>query len=554
MTFPLESRPDAIRHLQRRINDLVSILALPAMWTGGEPAHIVQTLLDTLLRLLRLDLVYVRLNSPTDDAPLEMYRSAPPMPSSPAIGAAFEQWSAKDGRAWPRAVRKAFGQFELSLAPLALGLGAEVGLLVAGSQRIDFPDQTETLILSVAANTALLGLQEARVLAEQKRVARELDQRVAQRTAELRRSEEFLAAGQLLSLTGSFSWSIGVEEIEWSEQLYRIFELEPGTPVTLDLIDSRIHPDDRQVWSGALDRARLGSDELIYEHRLLMPDRSVKYLHVIAHRRPERDGRLEYIGAVQDVTGRRLSEEALTRARAELAHVTRAMSLGALTASIAHEVNQPLAGIVTNASTCLRMLAADPPNLDGARETARRTIRDGNRAADVIARLRALFSRKDTVIEPLDLNEAVREVIALSMSEIERNRVTIRAELSATIPPVTGDRVQLQQVILNFLRNASDALSTVDGRPRQVVVRTDTEGDSVCLSVQDNGTGFDPRTAESLFEPFYTTKEDGMGMGLSLCRSIVERHQGRIWAVPNDGPGATFSFSVPAGKTDTKVH
>lgn len=554
MESPLESGTDEVKHLQRRINDLVSILALPAMWAGGEPTQIVRTLLETLLHLLRLDLVYVRLNSETGDVPLEMYRAAQPMPPSPGIGAAFEQWSGKDGRGWPRAVRKPFGQIDLSLAPLALGLGAEIGLLVAGSQRPDFPDQTETLILSVAANTALLGLQEARLLAEQKRVARELDQRVAQRTDELRRSEEFLAAGQRLSLTGSFSWRIEADEIEWSEQLYRIFEFEPGIQVTLGLIDSRIHPDDHRLWSGALDRARLGSDDFEYDQRLLMPDRSVKYLHVVAHRRRERDGRLEYTGAVQDVTQRRLSGEALTQARAELAHVTRVMSLGVLTASIAHEVNQPLAGIVTNASTCLRMLAADPPNLDGARETARRTIRDGNRAAEVIARLRALFSRKNAAMEPVDLNDAVREVITLSMSEIQRNRVTIHAELSAAIPPVTGDRVQLQQVVLNLLRNASDALTGVDDRPRQVVIRTVTEGDSVCLSVQDNGGGFDPQTAESLFEPFYTTKDDGMGMGLSLSRSIVERHQGRIWALQNDGPGATFAFSVPAAEADTKVH
>ena len=553
MESPLESSPDEVKHLQRRINDLVSILALPAMWAGGEPAQIVRTLIETLLHLLRLDLVYVRVNSQTGDAPLEMYRAAQPMPSSTEIGAAFEQWSGKDGRAWPPAARKLFRQIDLSLAPLALGLEGEIGVLVAGSQRADFPDQTETLILSVAANTALLGLQEARLLAEQKRVARELDQRVAQRTAELRRSEEFLVAGQRLSLTGSFSWRIGADEIEWSEQLYRIFELEPGIPVTLGLIDSRIHPDDHRLWSEALDRARLGAGDFEYEQRLLMPDRSVRYLHVVAHRRREPDGHLEYFGAVQDVTQRRLSEEALTQARAELAHVTRVMSLGVLTASIAHEVNQPLAGIVTNAGTCLRMLAADPPNLDGARETARRTIRDGNRAAEVIARLRALFSRKNAAIEPVDLNDAVREVITLSLSEMQRNRVTILAELSA-IPPVTGDRVQLQQVILNLLRNASDALSSVDDQPRQVVIRTAIESDSVCLSVQDNGTGFDPQTAERLFEPFYTTKDDGMGMGLSLSRSIVERHQGRIWAVRNDGPGATFAFSVPAAKTDTKVH
>jgi signal transduction histidine kinase len=219
-----------------------------------------------------------------------------------------------------------------------------------------------------------------------------------------------------------------------------------------------------------------------------------------------------------------------------------------LTASIAHEVNQPLSGIVTNASTCLRMLAADPPNVEGARETARRTIRDGNRASDVITRLRALFSKKDTIAERVDLNDATREVIALSLSELQRNRVILRCGLADDLPLVTGDRVQLQQVVLNLLRNASDAMSGVDERPRQLLIRSEREeGDRVRLSVQDRGVGFDPQAMDRLFEAFYTTKNDGMGMGLSVSRSIIERHHGRLWAAPNDGPGATFSFSIPCG-------
>jgi C4-dicarboxylate-specific signal transduction histidine kinase len=221
-------------------------------------------------------------------------------------------------------------------------------------------------------------------------------------------------------------------------------------------------------------------------------------------------------------------------------------TLGALTASIAHEVNQPLAGIITNASTCLRMLAADPPNVEGARETARRTIRDGHRASDVITRLRALFGRKGAATEPVDLNEAAREVIALSLSELQGSRVILRSELAADLPPVTGDRIQLQQVIMNLLRNASDAMSGVEDRPRQLLIRTERgEGERVRLSVRDAGVGLDPQNADRLFQAFYTTKDDGMGIGLSVSRSIIESHQGRLWAEPNDGPGATFSFSIP---------
>ena len=226
--------------------------------------------------------------------------------------------------------------------------------------------------------------------------------------------------------------------------------------------------------------------------------------------------------------------------------MARVTSLGALTASIAHEVSQPPSGIITNAGTCLRMLAADPRNVDGARETARRTIRDGNRASDVITRLRALFSKKDVTTEPVDLNEATREVIALSSSELQRSRVILRAELAEDLPPVAGDRVQLQQVILNLLRNASDAMSGVDDRPRRLVIRTERdEDDRVRLTVQDTGVGFEPQAVGRLFEAFYTTKSGGMGIGLSVSRSIIESHRGRLWAAPNDGPGATFSFSIP---------
>jgi PAS domain S-box-containing protein len=365
---------------------------------------------------------------------------------------------------------------------------------------------------------------------------------------ELRRSEAFLAEAQRLSSTGSFSWRIETDEVTWSEEAYRILGLDPAVAMTPELIRTRVHPEDVPSFDEMIDRARGTTSDFEYQHRLQMPDHSVKYLHVVAHATLSQDGKAEYIGAIQDVTERRLAEIALDKVRSELAHVTRVTTLGALTASIAHEVNQPLSGIITNASTCLRMLAADPPNVDGARETARRTIRDGNRASDVITRLRALFSKKDATIESLDLNEATREVIALSWSDFQRSRVILRAELGDDLPLVTGDRVQLQQVILNLLRNASDAMSGVDDRPRQLVIRTARdEGDRVRLAVQDAGVGFDPQSMDRVFEAFYTTKSDGMGIGLSVSRSIIENHQGRLWAAPNDGPGATFSFSIPRG-------
>jgi len=222
------------------------------------------------------------------------------------------------------------------------------------------------------------------------------------------------------------------------------------------------------------------------------------------------------------------------------------MTLGTMTASIAHELNQPLSGIVTNASTCQRMLGTVPPNIDGALETARRTIRDANRASEVIIRLRALFSKKEAATETVDLNEATREVIALSLSGLQRNGIVVQVDLADDLPPVTGDRIQLQQVVLNLVRNGSEAMSTVDDRPRRLIITTDRdEGDRVRLSVKDVGAGFEPQAADKLFQDYYTTKDDGMGIGLSVSRFIIESHHGHIWAAKNDGPGATFSFSIP---------
>ncbi len=358
----------------------------------------------------------------------------------------------------------------------------------------------------------------------------------------LKRAEEALR----LSRVGSFSWRVATDEITWSEQLYRIFEFDPQQTVTLELIGTRVHPEDIPLLHDMTERARSAASDFQYEHRLLMPDQSVKYLHLIAHGTRNENGEVEYIGAVQDVTNRRKSEEALGKARSELAHVARVMSLGALTASIAHEVNQPLSGIITNASTCMRMLEADPPNIDGARETVRRTIRDGHRAADVITRLRALFSSNAPVTERVDLNDATREVITLLLSELQGNRIILRVELAHDLPAVTGDRVQLQQVVLNLIRNASDAMRRVDDRPRQLLIRTNQDAEGrVRLSVQDTGEGLEPENINQLFNAFYTTKSDGMGIGLSVSRSIIEKHNGSLWATANDGPGATFSISIP---------
>jgi PAS domain S-box-containing protein len=369
---------------------------------------------------------------------------------------------------------------------------------------------------------------------------------------QLRRSEAFLAEGQYLAQIGNFSWRQAANEIIWSDPLYRIFELDPAIPVTLDMIAARVHPDDIPLMGEMIERAQAGDTDFEYQHRILMPDSSTKCVHLIAHRVHGPPHEVEYIGAVLDVTQRRLSEEALTNARSELAHVARVMSLGTLTASIAHEVNQPLSGIITNAGTCLRMLAADPPNIEGARETARRTIRDGHRAADVIARLRALFSKRPTTIESVDLNKTALEVIALLRSDLCKERIVLSTELAGELPPARGDRVQLQQVIMNLLRNATDALSTIEGRPRLLQIRTELDDqDHIRLTVRDAGVGLQTEDTERIFDAFHTTKGEGMGMGLSISRTIIESHDGRLTASSNDGPGASFVFTIPAYRSES---
>jgi PAS domain S-box-containing protein len=838
----VEARPEhsgpEIKRLQHCMNDLLSVLALPAVWSGGQPSRIVPTLLDALLPMLELDLVYARLKDPLGDAPIEMARIAPSqraMPRPEEIGGVLNHWFGDGPQKWPSQARKPFGDDDISIVSTHLGLGGEIGVIVAGSRRPDFPAQTERLVLSVAANQASIGLQEARLLSQQKRLASELDERVAERTAELakandelrneiverqkidgqlpeseaavqkafdelkrsegkfrqvfdaipalawcnfadgpneflnkrwhdytglspeeshgwgwqaafhpedlpallkrwgellisgepgeiearlrrfdgvyrwflisaeplrdeagrivrwygtscdiedrkraeealkaseaqlrltvdtipglvctmspageimtlnkklleyfgktpeelknwqmtdavhpddlpgvvaafelsmrsgapyevehrcrradgiyrwfqvralamqdpdgqragwyvlltdiedrkraeeelRRSEAFLAEAQRITLTGSFSWRLDTDEITFSEQLYRIFELDLDSPVTFAQIGSRVHPQDVPLLTEKIDLARGGVANHEYEIRLRMPDGKIKYLHTSGYGVRDRHGRPEYIGAIQDVTQRRSSDEELSKARSELARVSRISSLGVMTASIAHEINQPLSGIITNAGTCLRMLAADPPNVEGARETAKRTIRDGHRVSDVVTRLRSLFSKKGGTMEVVDLNEAAREVIAISLSGLQRNRVTVQQELADDLPTVMGDRIQLQQVILNLVRNASDAMSTVEDRGRQLLIRTGLdEAGHVRLAVRDVGIGFDPDAAERLFQAFYTTKSDGMGVGLSVSSSIIESHHGRLWATLNDGPGATFSFSVPCG-------
>jgi signal transduction histidine kinase/GAF domain-containing protein len=389
-------------------------------------------------------------------------------------------------------------------------------------------------MLELLTSQAAISLENARLYADLKARERDLSAALAQ-----------LIEGQNLSKTGTFTSDIETDQQHWSDELYRIYEIDPATPPSIEAVRGRVHPDDLELF-GAEIRRRMDGGESDFTFRIVTPKAGVKHLRGVVRLMEYVADRPIFMGAIQDITESKQAEEALSRAHSELAHVARVATLNAMTASIAHEVSQPLSGILLNANTGLRLLAAEPPNVAGAVETARRTIRDANRASEVLKRLRAMFARKEATAEIVDLNDAAREVMALSASELQRRRALVQTGFADGLPSVSADRVQLQQVILNLLLNAADAMDGIEDRPRILLVRTELEdGDAVRLEVRDSGTGIDPAAVEKLFEPFYTTKANGMGIGLSICRSIMETHKGRLWAAPNDGPGATFGFSIP---------
>jgi PAS domain S-box-containing protein len=324
---------------------------------------------------------------------------------------------------------------------------------------------------------------------------------------------------------------------------------------TLEFIQSHpeawmaaVHPDDRETAAKTFrEGVRSGQSFALETRSLRARDGTYRrHLQQAVVLRGAEGKILKFVGTTTDIDDQKRAEETLRQAQTDLAHVARVATLNAMTASIAHEVSQPLSGILTNANTGLRMLAAELPNLPGVAETVRRTVRDANRASSVIKRLQEMFYKKEPITEPVDLNNAARDVIAISAGELQRRGARLETEFADGLPLANADRVQLQQVILNLLVNAADAMDGIEDRPRSLFVKTELESDgAVRLEVRDAGRGFDLANAEKLFEAFHTTKANGMGVGLTICRSIIESHKGRLWATPNDGPGATFSFSIP---------
>ncbi len=419
-----------IRRLQSCISDLIAVQALPAIWTGHDASLILSLLLEAMLGMLKLDFAYAR-TLDTQDGTIEVLRVRDRRPSDidlRTLGQALECWLRDHEPLRPMIVQNPIRDGPLSIAPLRLGAQVDTGVLVVGWERAESPTTIEMLLLRVAANQVTIALHESNVVAQQRRTAQELEQRVAERTA------------QLMQL------------------------------------------------------------------------------------------------------------------QLDLAHVARISTMGELSASIAHEVSQPLAAVIANAGASRRWLMHEAPNLVEARAALERIIRESGRASDVISRIRALSRKTAPQTARLQLNDVVHEVLTLAQSKLASHQISLTIDLSDTLPEVLGDRVQLQQVLLNLILNAIDAIHPVVDRPRELGIRTSSPSTGeVQLMVRDSGIGLDSLAQSRLFEPFFTTKAEGMGLGLSISRRIVEAHGGQLRATPNSDYGTTLMINLPSAARDRTV-
>jgi PAS domain S-box-containing protein len=373
---------------------------------------------------------------------------------------------------------------------------------------------------------------------------------------ERRRAEAYLREGQRLSHTGSWAWNVATGDLFWSEEHYRIFGLDPEKfTLTIEGARQFIHPDDQLSSIQTFETAISENNHFEYDFRIVRADGEIRYVHSLAHPVFDESGKLiEYVGTIMDTTERKLDEQALRHAHAELAHASRVLTVGELTSSIAHELNQPLGAIVTNGNASLRLLSRETADVEGTREAIDCMISDAMRASEVIKRIRTLLKKTAPEKVLLDINETIGEVIALSASELLKNQVTMRTALGADLPAVHGDRVQLQQVLLNLILNGNEAISKSTWQPREIVISSrKSKTDEVTVELSDSGIGVKPEDKEHIFDAFKTSKEGGLGLGLSISRTIVEAHGGKLWTTPKEGKGATFLFTLPTGDVSPKV-
>jgi PAS domain S-box-containing protein len=366
---------------------------------------------------------------------------------------------------------------------------------------------------------------------------------------EIEQAHARLAEAQELSKTGSFITDLLADDHNWSEEAFRIFEFDPETKVTVQMVRDTVHPDDLPSFDAIIARGMAGTD-VDFVFRIVTARGAVKHVRGMARVMEQIEGRPLFIGALQDITESKVAEEALSRARAELAHMARVTTLSELTASISHEINQPIAATITNANACLRWLTRDQPNLDEIRSAVERIRKDGQRTAEIIARLRSLYKKGSPGQHQLvDINAIVNEMLVLLRTEANSHSIIMRTELVGDLPPVRADRVQLQQVFMNLMLNGIEAMETIKG---EMTIKTQLDGSNVLVSISDTGVGLFGHNLDKIFESFFTTKSRGTGMGLSISRSIIEAHGGQLWATNNDARGAIFYFTLPAAKREFK--
>jgi PAS domain S-box-containing protein len=367
-------------------------------------------------------------------------------------------------------------------------------------------------------------------------------------TRELERQQAHLTEAQKLTHTGSWTWRLTDRKaVEVSEEWYRIYGFDPadGSP-TLEKLLERVHPEDRLKWEGAAERAISEKADYDYEFRILLPNGKVKWIRAVGHPVLSDTGDLDqFVGSSTDITELKCAEqerEKLRQLEADLAHTNRVSTLGEMAASLAHEIKQPIAAAITSANSCIEWLAHEPPNLDRARAAAARIDKYGNRAAEIIDRIRSFYRKSPSKRELVDVNGIIQEMLMLLTGEAQRFSVAMRTELAAELPKITVDRVQLQQVFMNLMLNGIEAMKDSGG---ELTVKSQLQDGQLQFSVSDTGVGLPMEKMDQIFSAFFTTKPQGSGMGLAISRSIVESHGGRLWAAANDGRGATFYFTLP---------
>ena len=548
MQVETEHTTDEIRRLRACINDLVSLLALPAIWSGHEPSQIGRTLLDALVGMLRLDFAYVRLLDSVGGAPIEIIQVAQRRnfnAQPEEIGRLLNPCLTGQPPTFSLLVPNPVGEGKVSIAQRRLGLQDEMGILVAGSTRADFPTETERLLLDVAANQAVMGLQEARRLNEQRRVAQELDRRVAQRTRELIEREARIRRLVEANIIGIVIWNVEGRILEANEAFLNMVQYNREDLVSGQLRWTDLTPPEWRD-TDARSVAELRANGVFQPIEKEFSRKDGSHVPVLAGGALFEEAGNEGVAFVMDITERKRAEEERERLRqalADLAHVTRVTTMGELTVSLAHEIKQPMAAAVTDARTCLRWLGRDEPELGEAREAAARVVKDVMRASDIISRIGLLFKKGASQRELLDVNEIIQEMIVLLRDEASRYSIAIRSELADDLPKAMADRVQLQQVLMNLMLNGIEAMKDL-GPPGALTIHSRRESGELVISVSDTGVGLTPEHSDQIFNAFFTTKPQGTGMGLTISRSIVESHGGRL-SVTTSGSGATFQFTLP---------